>query len=68
MSTTPISFQYINDPMTGKVSDTMILYTDEQGTVWTVPLGAGHRFEDTYNEWTAAGNTALPPAEPTPPA
>lgn len=66
MSTTPISFQHLNDPMTGQVSTTSILYTDEQGTVWTVPLGAGHRFEDIYNEWVAAGNTAAPPSTPPP--
>lgn len=58
-----ISFQQIKDPMTNEVRTDQILFTDESGTVWTVPLGAGHRFEDQYNEWVKAGNTALPPAQ-----
>lgn len=58
-----IAFQQLKDPMTGKVSTTQIAFTDEIGTVWTVPLGAGHRFEQQYEEWVAAGNKALPPSE-----
>lgn len=57
-----ISFRYLKDPMTGQQSTTSILYTDEQGTVWTVPLGTGHRFEQVYDDWVAAGNTPLPAA------
>lgn len=57
-----ISFQQVKDPMTGNVSETQILYTDESGTEWTVPLGTGHRFEAVYDEWIAAGNVAAPPA------
>ena len=57
-----ISFQYVKDPMTQVQSTTQILYTDESGTVWTVPLGVGHRFEQAYDDWLAAGNTTLPAA------
>jgi hypothetical protein len=56
-----ISFKQLKDPMTGEVSDKQIQYTDEAGTVWTVPLGAGHRFEAEYEAWVAAGNTAEAP-------
>lgn len=56
-----VSFKQLKDPMTQQVSDTMILMTDEQGVVWTVPLGAGHRFEQELEDWKAAGNTVLPP-------
>lgn len=57
-----ISFRYIKDPLTGIDSTTSILYTDESGTVWTVPLGTGHRFEQVYDDWLAAGNNPLPSA------
>jgi hypothetical protein len=56
-----ISFRQLKDLMTGEVSDRQIQYTDEQGTVWTVPLGAGHRFEEAYEAWRAEGNVAAPP-------
>lgn len=52
-----ISFQQLKDPFTGEISTTSILYTDEQATIWTVPLGVGHRFEVIYDDWLAAGNT-----------
>ena len=52
-----ISFQYVKDPMTQQQSTTQILYTDDSGTVWTVPLGVGHRFEQVYDDWLAQGNT-----------
>jgi hypothetical protein len=51
-------FQLIKDPFTGDISTKQILYTDPYGTVWTVPLGVGHRFEQTYDDWLAAGNVA----------
>jgi len=55
-----ISFKQLRDPMTKEVSTSEIQYTDEQGTVWTVPLNVGHRFENIYSEWLAAGNVAAP--------
>ena len=56
-----ISFQQMKDPITGEVSKVIIKYVDESGNVWFVPLGAGHRFEDVYDKWLAAGNKPLPP-------
>jgi hypothetical protein len=57
-------FKELRDPMTQEISTTtttttttMMLMLDEQGVVWTVPIGAGHRFEQQYEEWVAAGNT-----------
>jgi hypothetical protein len=55
-------FQLIKDPFTGDISTKQILYTDPYGTVWTVPLGVGHRFEQIYDDWLAAGNTPSQPA------
>ena len=55
-----ISFKQLKDPMTGELSTTSIQYTDEQGTVWTVPLGVGHRFEQIYDQWLLDGNTVVP--------
>jgi hypothetical protein len=62
----PISFKLLRDPMTGDISTTQFQYTDEQGTVWTVPIGAGHRFEtEVYAQWYAEGNR-IEPADPLP--
>jgi hypothetical protein len=56
-----ISFKQVR-AIGGAVSTTTTLYTDEQGVMWFVPLGTGHRFEEIYNEWLAAGNTPESPA------
>ncbi|MBP0714803.1 hypothetical protein ABXK61_15965 [Burkholderia sola] len=50
--------QYLN-PFTGQVDPDVILYTDPDGVVWTVPRG--HRiWTEIYEPWLAAGNTPLP--------
>jgi hypothetical protein len=41
--------------MDGVPSMDAIQFTDETGTVWTVPLGAGHRFETQFDEFLADG-------------
>jgi hypothetical protein len=56
-----ITFKQLRD-MDGSISTKQFQYTDEQGVVWTVPIGAGHRFEQEYEEWVAAGNK-IEPAE-----
>jgi hypothetical protein len=38
----------------GAISNTEILYTDENGVEWTVP--EGHRFWLLYQDWLAKGN------------
>lgn len=53
-----MTFQQIIDPRTGEVSDAVILYTDENGTIWTVP--DGHRFWGIYQDWLAEGNSPKP--------
>lgn len=55
-----MNFQQVIDERTGQVSTFCVLYTDENGSVWTVPQG--HRFWDLYQEWLATGNTPLPAA------
>jgi hypothetical protein len=57
------AFKQLIDPVTKMVSTDYILYTDDEGTVWTVPLGKGHRFEDIYTSWLAEGNTPEGPAQ-----
>lgn len=37
-----------------------LIFTDEDGTIWSFTLGSGSRLEQTYNDWIAAGNTVLP--------
>ena len=55
-----IYFKQLKDPLTREVSDKLVLYMDESGTIWTIPLGAGHRFEQEYEAWLAAGNEIIP--------
>jgi hypothetical protein len=55
-----IAFKQLRDPLTHEVSTTQLQYTDEQGVIWTVPIGAGHRFEQEYEEWCAQGNKIEP--------
>jgi hypothetical protein len=54
-----LAFKQLRD-MTGAISTTQMQMTDEQGVVWTVPVGAGHRFEQQYEDWCAEGNTIEP--------
>jgi len=49
----------------GTVSTTTVQYTDDQGTIWTVPLGSGNRLETLMDAWIAQGN-AVVPADPVP--
>jgi hypothetical protein len=44
--------------MDGSVASDLILFTDDNGELWTVP--AGHRFWTLYEDWMAAGNVPLP--------
>lgn len=54
-----MTFSEMIDPFTGNISSTLILFTDDDGTVWTVPQG--HRFWALYEDWLAQGNTPMPP-------
>ncbi|WP_186275790.1 hypothetical protein [Burkholderia gladioli] len=50
-----ISFKQTKD-INGQVRQDMIIYTDESGQVWYVPIG--HRiWREIYEPWLAAGNT-----------
>lgn len=51
-------FRQFRDPFTGEIRDDVVLYTDDDGNEWTVPVG--HRFWDLYQQWLAEGNTPLP--------
>lgn len=49
-------FKQYTDPLTGVVNPGMVIYTDPDGQVWTVP--ENHRiWTDIYLPWLAAGNT-----------
>lgn len=53
-----MQFQLLIDQRTGEVSESTILYTDENGAIWTVP--EGHRFWNLYQDWLAEGNSPKP--------
>jgi len=55
-----MQFQLMKDFFTGEVMDDQILYTDDDGVLWTVP--EGNRMWQIYVDWLAEGNTPLPAA------
>lgn len=58
-----IRFAQYADP-DGAINPKFIYYFDEEGKQWTVPMGAGHRWEEMYDSWLAEGNTVEPPPSP----
>jgi len=54
-----MQFQLMNDPFTGEPSDRFIIFTDDDGNVWTVPKDSNWMW-DLYQQWLAEGNEPLP--------